>query len=59
MAEHERMAQRLAIRIFFADPYSPWTGAPVPPQGYRLVGLYAARVERHHPSFEHAPENMS
>ena len=24
MAEHERLAQRLAIRIFFADPYSPW-----------------------------------
>jgi transposase, IS30 family len=23
MAEHERLAQRLAIRIFFADPYSP------------------------------------
>jgi len=24
MAEHEQLAQRLAIRIFFADPYSPW-----------------------------------
>ena len=24
MAEHERLAARLAIRIFFADPYSPW-----------------------------------
>ena len=24
MAEHERLAQRLAIRIFVADPYSPW-----------------------------------
>ena len=24
MAEHERLAQRLAIRVFFADPYSPW-----------------------------------
>jgi IS30 family transposase len=24
MAEHERLAQRLAIRIFFANPYSPW-----------------------------------
>jgi IS30 family transposase len=24
MAEHERLAKRLAIRIFFADPYSPW-----------------------------------
>ena len=24
MAEHERLAQRLSIRIFFADPYSPW-----------------------------------
>ena len=24
MAEHERLAERLAIQIFFADPYSPW-----------------------------------
>jgi IS30 family transposase len=24
MAEHERLAQRLAIQMFFADPYSPW-----------------------------------
>ena len=24
MAEHERLAQRLTIRVFFADPYSPW-----------------------------------
>ena len=24
MAEHEQLAQRLAIQIFFADPYSPW-----------------------------------
>lgn len=24
MAEHERLAERLAIRIFFADPHSPW-----------------------------------
>ena len=24
MAEHERLAQRLAIQIFFADPSSPW-----------------------------------
>ena len=24
MAEHEQLAQRLAIHIFFADPYSPW-----------------------------------
>jgi transposase, IS30 family len=24
MAEHEPLAQRLAIQIFFADPYSPW-----------------------------------
>lgn len=24
MADHERLAQRLAIRIFFADPHSPW-----------------------------------
>ena len=24
MAEHEQLAQRLAIQIFFADLYSPW-----------------------------------
>ena len=24
MAEHEQVAQRLTIQIFFADPYSPW-----------------------------------
>ena len=39
MAEHEQLAQRLAIQIFFADPYSPlaarhereyeWPAAPI------------------------------
>jgi IS30 family transposase len=24
MAEHERLAQRLAIQVFFADPHAPW-----------------------------------
>lgn len=24
MAEHEQLAQRLAIQVFFADPHSPW-----------------------------------
>ena len=24
MAEHEQLAKRLAIQIFFADPHSPW-----------------------------------
>ena len=24
MAEHARLAERLNIRVFFADPYSPW-----------------------------------
>ena len=24
MAEHEQLTQRLALQIFFADPYSPW-----------------------------------
>lgn len=24
MAEHARLAQRLAIQMFRADPYSPW-----------------------------------
>jgi IS30 family transposase len=28
MAEHERLTERLAIRAFFADPYSPWQRAP-------------------------------
>ena len=27
-AEHERLAHRLAIQIFFADPYSPWQRGP-------------------------------
>ena len=44
MAEHERLAERLAIQMFFADPYSPWQrganekyewpAASVPAQGY-------------------------
>lgn len=24
MAEHERLAQRLSLQVFFADPHSPW-----------------------------------
>ena len=28
MAEHECLAPRLAIRIFFADPYRPWQRGP-------------------------------
>jgi IS30 family transposase len=32
MAEHEPLAQRLAIQIFFADPYSPWQRAPMKTQ---------------------------
>jgi transposase, IS30 family len=24
MAEHERLAHRLSIQVFFADPHSPW-----------------------------------
>ncbi len=24
MAEHERLADRLSIQVFFADPHSPW-----------------------------------
>ena len=24
MADHERLAHRLAIQVFFADPHSPW-----------------------------------
>ena len=27
MAEHERLAERLSIQIFYADPYSPWQRA--------------------------------
>ena len=28
MTEYARLAQRLAIQIFFADPYSPWQRGP-------------------------------
>ncbi|MDN5941119.1 MAG: IS30 family transposase [Nitrospira sp.] len=52
MADHERLAQRLAIQIFFADPYSPWqrdtnenTNALLRQylsKGYRLIGVHAA-----------------
>jgi transposase, IS30 family len=52
MAEHARLAERFAIRIFFADPYSPWqhaaptrtrkAAAPVPAERHRLVGVHAA-----------------
>ena len=24
MAEHEQLAQRLSLQIFFADPHAPW-----------------------------------
>ena len=65
LAEHERLAQRLAIPIFVADPYSPWQRgthethqwavAPVPPPEYGRVGLHPARVARHRPSLEPRP----
>jgi hypothetical protein len=68
MAEHERLAQRLAIRIFFADPYSPWQRGTnentngllrqYRAQGRGPVGLHPARVECHCPSAEHPPTNM-
>jgi len=28
MAEHEQLAQRLAIQIYVADPYRPWQRSP-------------------------------
>ena len=69
MAEHTRLAQRLAIQIFFADPYSPWQRGTNEntngllrqyfAQGHGLVGLHTARVERHRTSAEHAPQKMS
>jgi len=29
MAEHERLAHRLAIQVFFADPHSPGNTGPM------------------------------
>ncbi|MDH4193191.1 MAG: hypothetical protein OEY80_13180 [Nitrospirota bacterium] len=69
MAEHERLAQRPAIRVFFADPHSPlaawhqqahqWPAAAVSAEGDGLVGLYPAGTECHRPPVEHATEKMS
>ena len=68
MAEHARLAERLAIRVFFAVPTARGTrhqrdhegvAAPVLAQGHGLVGIHVARAERHRPSVEHAPEEMS
>ncbi|MEK9140103.1 MAG: hypothetical protein AAB308_03520, partial [Nitrospirota bacterium] len=52
MAERERLAQRLAIQMFFADPHCPWRRghqrkyerptAPVPAHGHGPLGLHAA-----------------
>ena len=38
MAEHERLAQRLAIRIFFADPYARGLARQYLPKGTDLSG---------------------
>ena len=40
MAEHERLAHRLAIQIFFADPYSPWQRGT-----NELLGQYWPRAQ--------------
>ena len=65
MAEHERLAQRLAIRVSVKPVATwhqrthEWVVAPIPAHGHRLVGLHAARAECHRQSPEHAPTNMS
>ena len=68
MAEHERLAQRLAIQVFFADPHSLWQRGTnentnglvrqLCAEGHGSVGLYAARAQRHRASVEHAPTNV-
>ena len=67
--QHARLAERLAIRVFFADPLQSvatrhqreheWAAAPVLAQGHRFVGFQAARVEPHRPSPHHALTKMS
>src|SRR3990167_3767420 len=69
MTKHERLAARLAIRVFFANPYSlwqhgtnentnRWAAAPVSTQDYESLGLYPAGAECYCASVEHAPEEM-
>ena len=50
-AEHERLAQRLAIQIFVADPYSPWPrGTNDPPLACCASMCRRARICRATPS---------
>ena len=69
MPEHERLVQRLAIQVFFADPHSPWQrrhqrkhqgpAASVSAERDGLVGLHPASAQRHCASVEHPTEKMS
>lgn len=47
MAEHEQLAQRLAIQIYFADPYRPWQrGTNENTNGLRVSMCPKARTGR-------------
>ncbi|MEO7864178.1 MAG: IS30 family transposase [Nitrospirales bacterium] len=71
MAEHECLAQRLAMQIFSDDPYSPWRCGineqrngflrQYLPKGTDVSGYTQRELNAiaHRPSPEHAPRNMS
>jgi IS30 family transposase len=66
MARHAELTRTTGVKVYFADPYSPWNpGAarqqrehqrphpPVSPQGHRLERLLTGRSRRHRPSAQH------